>query len=96
MTERTARETVDQAISDFNAIREAIRDQRVEVPYPTPTSEYAELIGKINSGFIKGKNRITLKSGFIGETIGKSTQFSDAFLIEPIAGVSVMADSIAS
>lgn len=57
MTQRSARETVAQAIADFDDIREAIRGHRIEVPYPTKTSMYAELIANIRIGSVSGAHR---------------------------------------
>ncbi len=57
MTERTAREVVQQAISDFDDIRDAIRGHRVAVEYPTKTSLYAELIANIRIGSLSGAHR---------------------------------------
>lgn len=54
MTERTSRGVVNQAIEDFNSIREAIRGHKIEVPYPTKTSAYADLIASIRVGSIAG------------------------------------------
>lgn len=41
---------INQAISDFSTIKQAIIDKGVEVPIGTPTSEYGKLIGNIQSG----------------------------------------------
>ncbi len=54
MTQRTAREVVEQAISDFDDIRDAIRGHRVAVEHPTKTSLYAELIANIRIGSLSG------------------------------------------
>ena len=46
----TLSQNIHQAISDFADIKGAIEDKGVEVPADTPTSEYADLIGDIQSG----------------------------------------------
>ena len=38
---------INQAISDFGAIKQAIIDKGIDVPDGTPTSIYSELIGNI-------------------------------------------------
>lgn len=54
MANRTAKKTVEQAIKDFDDIKEAIIGHRVPVPYATPTSMYAPLIANIRIGSIAG------------------------------------------
>jgi len=54
MTTRTSRQVIEQAISDFDDIREAIRGHRVRVEYPTKTSAYAGLIANIRIGSVSG------------------------------------------
>lgn len=54
MTERTSKEAVNQAIADFNSIKEAILAHKIDMPYPTKTSEYAGLIAMIRVGCIAG------------------------------------------
>lgn len=74
MATKTLSENINQAISDFDGIKQAIIDKGVEVPSGTPTSKYGEKIGEIQSGgsgsdeeFIKMVERsateITLPSG---------------------------------
>lgn len=43
-------ENINQAISDFGTIKQAIIDKGVEVPSGTPTSQYGAKIGEIQSG----------------------------------------------
>lgn len=50
MATRTITENVNQAVQDFDNIKQAIIDKGVEVPNGTPTSEYATKIGDIPSG----------------------------------------------
>lgn len=38
------KETIQQAIADFDNIKEAIEESGVEVPYDTDTSEYGNLV----------------------------------------------------
>ena len=40
---------INQAISDFNSIKQAIINKGVSVPDGTPTNQYSNLIGTINS-----------------------------------------------
>ena len=47
MATRTITENVNQAVQDFDNIKQAIIDKGIEVPNGTPTSEYADKIGKI-------------------------------------------------
>lgn len=54
MSGRTAAQTVNQAVLDFDGIREAILQQRVAVPNGTATSEYARLIAMIRVGSVSG------------------------------------------
>lgn len=61
LTERTARDIVVQAVSDFNSIRTAIINQNINVPYATKTSEYDELIERIGSRFISGLQELTVR-----------------------------------
>ncbi len=61
MTDRTSRETVIQAIDDFNSIKEAIEGHKINVPYATKTSEYAKLIAKIIVGSVSGTASFHIK-----------------------------------
>ena len=74
MATKTLSENINQAISDFDGIKQAIIDKGVDVPSGTPTSQYSAKIGEIQSGgggsdeeFIKMVERsateITLTSG---------------------------------
>lgn len=57
MATRTLSQNVNQAISDFDSIKQAIIENGGEVPDGTPTSKYAELIEEISSdlsGFFEG------------------------------------------
>ncbi|MBQ2603886.1 MAG: hypothetical protein II589_02475 [Clostridia bacterium] len=54
MTQRTAKQTIEQAIADFDDIIEAIKGHRVRIDYPTKTSLYAELIANIRIGSVSG------------------------------------------
>lgn len=47
MATRTITENVNQAVQDFDNIKQAIIDKGIEVPNGTPTSEYADKIGTI-------------------------------------------------
>ena len=50
MATKTLSENINQAISDFGSIKQAIIDKGVEVPSGTPTSQYGAKIGEIQSG----------------------------------------------
>lgn len=50
MATKTLSENINQAISDFDGIKQAIIDKGVEVPSGTPTSQYGEKIGEIQGG----------------------------------------------
>lgn len=50
MATRTITENVNQAISDFDTIQQAIINKGIEVPAGTPTNEYANKIETIKSG----------------------------------------------
>ena len=50
MATRTITENVNQAVQDFDNIKQAIIDKGIEVPAGTPTSEYANKIETIKSG----------------------------------------------
>ena len=83
---RTPRETVDQAIDDFDGIREAIRGHKIEVPYPTKTSEYAGLIAKIRVGAIEGRAEI-MTSGAAADTVcGNVLSEINSIVIGPVCG----------
>lgn len=74
MTDRTSRETVIQAISDFDSIRAAIEGHKINVPYPTKTSEYAELIEKIRVGSVLGAANFHLNGFNTKSLIGSVMQ----------------------
>ena len=50
MATKTLSENINQAISDFNSIKQAIIDKGVEIPSGTKTSEYGAKIGEIQGG----------------------------------------------
>ena len=50
MSTKTLSENINQAISDFNSIKQAIIDKGVQVPSGTKTSEYGAKIGEIEGG----------------------------------------------
>lgn len=50
MATKTLSENINQAISDFKGVKQAIIDKGVEIPSGTPTSEYGAKIGEIQSG----------------------------------------------
>lgn len=61
MATRTLSQNVNQAISDFDSIKQAIIENGGEVPDGTPTSKYAELIEEISSdlsGFFDGTSTV--------------------------------------
>ena len=55
---------INQAISDFGAIKQAIIDKGIDVPDGTPTSIYSELIGNIKIN--NNKTDIMLSIGYAG------------------------------
>ena len=50
MATKTLSENINQAISDFNGIKQAIIDKGVEIPTGTKTSEYGAKISEIQGG----------------------------------------------
>ena len=56
MANKTLSENINQAISDFSGIKQAIIDKGVEVPSGTPTSQYGTKIGEIQSGGGSGED----------------------------------------
>lgn len=61
MATKTLSQNVNQAISDFDSIKQAIIENGGEVPDGTPTSQYAELIEEIASdlsGFFEGTSTV--------------------------------------
>lgn len=52
----TLEENIQQAIADFDDIEAAIKEQGVEVPSGTDTSEYGNLIRSIEGGSGTGEN----------------------------------------
>lgn len=55
---------INQAISDFGAIKQAIIDKGIDVPDGTPTSIYSELIGNIKIN--NNKTDIMFSIGYAG------------------------------
>lgn len=47
MANRTISENINQAISDFKGIKQALINKGIEIPQGTPTSEYGAKIGEI-------------------------------------------------
>lgn len=86
MTERTSRETVSQALADFDSIREAIQGHKIEVPYPTKTSVYADLIAGIGVGSITGTVYHDIKIFPVETIAGSAESYIFGFCIEAIAG----------
>lgn len=70
MVERTAKQTVQQAISDFDEIREAIKGHKIDVPYPTPTRVYPSLIAGIREGSITGLIKYSLSGAVLDNSTG--------------------------
>ena len=50
MANKTLSENVNQAISDFESIKQAIINKGIDIPSGTPTSQYSDKIGEIQSG----------------------------------------------
>lgn len=50
MATNTLTQNINQAISDFNGVRQAIIEKGVEIPSGTPTSQYSAKISEIQSG----------------------------------------------
>ena len=66
---KTLSENINQAISDFGSIKQAIIDKGVEVPSGTPTNQYGTKIGEIQSGGVSDEDFI----GVIERTATKTT-----------------------
>ena len=90
MATRTITENVNQAVQDFDNIKQAIIDKGIEVPNGTPTSEYADKIGTIKSNgldtstvtdFTKKKKNNRFGTGEIltGLNTKSGTNFSGMF-----------------
>ena len=90
LTERTSRETVAQAVTDFNSIRTAIINQNVNVPVGTKTSEYDELIEKIGSRFITGMQELSVHPFEIDFIYGRAVCLLSNRLPETIRGHDVL------
>ena len=71
MATKTLNENINQAISDFNGIKQAIIDKGVQVPNGTPTSQYGTKIGEIQSG------GSTPNTGFVPTAWG-----NDGYIVE--------------
>ena len=56
MATKTLSENINQAISDFGNIKQAIINKGVDIPSGTPTSQYGTKIGEIQSGGSGGSN----------------------------------------
>lgn len=67
MANRTISENINQAISDFKSIKQAIIDKGVEIPEGTPTSEYGAKIEGMTVGGLD-TSRITNFSNFFEST----------------------------
>ena len=50
MSNKTLNQNINQAISDFNGIKQAIIDKGVQIPSGTKTSEYGAKISEIQTG----------------------------------------------
>lgn len=61
MSDRTAKQVITQAISDFDGIKEAIIGHKIPVPYGTATSIYASMIASIRVGGISGNAYCNIK-----------------------------------
>ncbi|MBQ5566022.1 MAG: hypothetical protein IIT42_04170 [Clostridia bacterium] len=87
MTARTALETVRQAIDDFDNIRAAIIGHRIEVPYGTPTADYASLISQINVGFVSGAALNYAVGGIVDTANGFCEETANGFCVEAVSGL---------
>lgn len=108
MATRTLSQNVNQAISDFDSIKQAIIENGGEVPDGTPTSKYAELIEEISSdlsGYFDGtataikipKNTTKIRESFfyVSDDITVATHSSVQRYNMSLTSVS-MPDSITS
>lgn len=86
MTERTARETVAQAIDDFDSIKAAIMFHKIDVPYATKTSEYGDLIAKIRVGSVAGAASVSTVCANSETIAGSVTQHRSGRVLNPIMG----------
>lgn len=89
MTERTASETVAQAAEDFDSIKTAIEGHKIDVPYATKTSEYAELIAKIRVGSISGSAECCVNLADTKTLCGAARQELKGGIFSPICGSAV-------
>ena len=69
----TLKENINQAIADFDSIKEAIENQGVEVPNGTPTSQYGSKINEI-SDYMKQRCEGTITTYPIPSDISKIAQ----------------------
>ena len=93
MATKTLSENINQAISDFGNIKQAIINKGVDIPSGTPTSQYGTKIGEIQSGGSGGSNEDfisviertatnpTLPSGLT--KIGDYAFYKNANLVKP-------------
>lgn len=86
LSNRNSYETVQQAIDDFDAIKDAIIWHRIQVPRPTPTKEYASLIKSIRRGGISGKTDIISSQFFKNTKFGINTITTQGRVLAPIIG----------
>ena len=93
MAERTARDVITQAISDLDDIRDAIRGHRVDVPYPTKTSLYGELIANIRIGSVSGTQKHLAKTLLLQPTAREKTGIY-AGLCTPIGSLTGHAEDL--
>lgn len=86
ITERTPVEIVNQAISDFDSIKEAILGHKVAVVNPTRTSLYGELIAKIRVGCIAGRGTPSINALNFEAVSGKLLTQCQGRTIQPLIG----------
>nr|DAS46850.1 MAG TPA: leucine rich repeat protein [Caudoviricetes sp.] len=82
----TLKENINQAIADFDSIKEAIENQGVEVPNGTPTSQYGSKIDEI-SDYMKQRCEGTITTYHIPSDISKIAQ--DAFAYTNLTSITI-------
>lgn len=74
----TLKENINQAIADFDSIKEAIENQGVEVPNGTPTSQYGSKIDEIFD-YMKQRCEGTITTYPIPSDISKIVRYAFAY-----------------
>lgn len=86
LSNRTAKQVITQAISDFDCIKEAIIGHKIPVPYGTATSVYASLIASIRVGGISGNAYCNIKGTVFKAEHTHKALYIDGDIIAPVIG----------